>query len=437
MWLAGCGRGGGPVSIPATGVVELPAGTLPLSAPLEVPAGAHDLTIRGAKEGSTLTAAAGFNGAALLVVRKAARVRIENVHFDGKRHVLAADVGLPPSEVPFSRFSQVNGILAEDVDALTVTGGRFVEIVSFAVLAARSRNVTLRGLVITDSGWQNAKGRNNTTGGILLEEGCQQFEVAECRLENVRGNGIWTHSVYGSARNAGGRIAGNAFRRIGRDAIQVGHATGVIVENNLGSEIGYPEEDVDIETGAVPVGVDTAGNVESCHYRNNRFTEVNGKCVDLDGFHHGTVTGNVCINTGPVEKYPHGHYGIVFNNSNPDMRSEAVEVSGNHIEGFRFGGLFVIGRDHVVRGNRFLKVNLARCNENPKISCVYKGDEPDLLQSGIYFGQEAHRPDPATRVRVENNEVTGHRMRDRCFGYAPRVKREEIVLAGNRCGEGK
>ena len=44
--------------------------------------------------------------------------------------------------------------------------------------------------------------------------------------------------------------------------MQVGHATAVRVERNEGAEIGYPEEDVDVEGGGVPVAIDTAGNVE-------------------------------------------------------------------------------------------------------------------------------------------------------------------------------
>ena len=73
-------------------------------------------------------------------------------------------------------------------------------------------------------------GRNNASGGILLEEGTRDFEVRECIVRRVRGNAIWTHSNYFSPRNDGGVIAGNAIEDVARDAIQVGHATNMRVE---------------------------------------------------------------------------------------------------------------------------------------------------------------------------------------------------------------
>ena len=87
---------------------------------------------------------------------------------------------------------------------------------------------------------------------------------------------------------------------------------------------------MDVEGGGIPVAIDTAGNVDRSVYAGNRFEEVNGKCIDLDGFHHGEVRDNACVNRGSADDYPHGHYGIVFNNSNPDMQSEDVTVSGKH-----------------------------------------------------------------------------------------------------------
>ena len=51
--------------------------------------------------------------------------------------------------------------------------------------------------------------------------------MLHCDLRNIRGNGIWTHSLYTSPRNGGGLIADNHFVSVARDAIQVGHATQV------------------------------------------------------------------------------------------------------------------------------------------------------------------------------------------------------------------
>ena len=162
---------------------------------------------------------------------------------------------------------------------------RFRDIAGFAVLVSRSRQVAIDGVQVTDSGSRNPAGRNNTTGGILLEEGTGDFRVTRCEFRNIRGNGVWTHSLYTSPRNARGVFADNASR-IGRDALQVGHAT----------ECGWKE----IPGGAsgirwkrwrrgLPVALDTAGNVDRSVYARNQFTGINGKCIDLDGFHDGEV----------------------------------------------------------------------------------------------------------------------------------------------------
>ena len=208
------------------------------------------------------------------------------------------------------------------------------------------------------------------------------------KFVNVFGNGVWTHSNYGSPSNARGVIAENDFREIARDALQVGHSTEVRVERNTGGRIGYPFDAVDIENGGTPVGVDTAGNVDQTVYTENRFEEVNGKCIDLDGFHDGQVTFNTCVNKGTAESYPNGHYGIVVNNYNRDMRSENITIADNTIDGAKFGGIFLIGSHHTVVRNKLLNLNLAHCNENAaKFGCVAIQGEPDVLESGIYIGR--------------------------------------------------
>ena len=88
----------------------------------------------------------------------------------------------------------------------------------------------------------------------------------------------------------------------------------------------FPSDLVDVENGGTPVGIDTAGNVEQSIYEHNRFEEIDGKCIDLDGFHDGAVRGNTCINRRPPEDYPFGHFGIVFNNC--QYRDAVAEYSG-------------------------------------------------------------------------------------------------------------
>src|SRR5436190_1929241 len=101
-----------------------------------------------------------------------------------------------------------------------------------AAIVVRSNGVRLRDFTIVGS--RDPRGRNNTTGGILLEEGTMDFRVTDCHLSNIRGNGIWTHSLYTSPRNGRGVLDRNSLFYIGRDALQVGHAFDVHVDNNHG-----------------------------------------------------------------------------------------------------------------------------------------------------------------------------------------------------------
>jgi hypothetical protein len=307
-------------------------------------------------------------------------------------------------------------------------------IAGFAILVNSSHTVRIHDIQITGSGSLNPRKRNNTTGGILLEEGTTDFEVLDCRIANVRGNGVWTHSLYTSARNARGRIAGNEFAMIARDAIQVGHATEVRVENNRGRMIGYPAEEVDLEGQAFPVAVDTAGNVDRSVYRNNQFEEIDGKCFDLDGFHDGEVSSNTCLNEEQIKAYPYGNFGIIMNNSNPDMQSRNIRITGNTIDGGLFGGIFIIGSGHTVTGNHLLHLNLAHCNEPGPVNCA-AGNQPDLLRSGIYLGAGAERPDAARGNTIQNNEIGGYGMSRHCLGVAPGVSLAANTVAKNDCSD--
>lgn len=422
------------LEIPRSGVLVLPAGTIELAAELKVPQGAHDLEIRGAEAGTLLRAAGNFRGRAVISVRSAARVRIANLAIDGNRAALGRPVGLPPSDAPFARFYNNNGVLGEDVDGLAIANVRFENVASFAILVARSRAVRIERVRISNSGSLDPAGRNNTTGGILLEEGTADFEVRDCVLKRVRGNGVWTHSRYGSPRNRDGLIAGNEFEDLARDAIQVGHATNVRVERNRGARIGYPVGEVD--PAATPVAIDTAGNTDRSAYLFNRFEEVNGKCIDLDGFHHGEVRGNTCVNRRPRSEYPHGHFGIVMNNSNPDMQSEAIQVVENEIDGAVFGGIFAIGSGHRILRNRLRNLNLARC-ERDKPGCLFWPDEPDLLSAGIYLGRRAERPAVTRNNLIRDNEIEGYGMGRNCVAAAPGVALGDNRVGANRCGDAR
>jgi hypothetical protein len=416
---------------PPTGMVHLPSGVTEISAEIRLPDGAHDLTIVGDR--STLHASANFHGRAIFSCHGCRQISFRNFAIDGNRQALEKPLPLAPSDQSFASFFPGNGILIEDSDGLDVDHLDFKNIPGFAILVNHSNNVLLDHLSVKDSGSLNALGRNNTTGGILLEEGTDGFTVADSVFANIRGNGVWTHSRYRSPRNIGGKIAKNTFSDVGRDAIQVGHATGVRVIGNTGTRIGWPVNQVDVENGGTPVSVDTAGNVDRSVYEYNNFEEIDGKCFDLDGFHDGIVRGNTCTNRRPPADYPFGHFGIVFNNASIEMRSENIVVEDNQLEGMKFGGIFVIGTGHKILHNQMRNINTAHCNENRvKFGCSALG-EPEILETGIYLGSHAEHPAPASGNVIEGNTISGWKMKLRCIQAGPGVKLGDNTIRDNTC----
>lgn len=417
------------------GTIRLPDGDLVLSEPLRVPKGALEMTVRGGLK-SRLVAAKDFKGPALLIVEGAKKITLTDFAIDGARADHAQPLEMAPPENAFRVWYSNNGILADEVEGLEISQVTFTNIPSYAAVVSRSTGVRIHDVTVVDSGSLNAKGRNNMTGGILLEEGTADFEVTNSTFRNIRGNALWTHSLLTSPQLLDGKFANNQFERIGRDAIQVGHAKRVVVEKNKGREIGYPVEIVDVEDGGTPVGIDTAGDVEGSQYHLNEFDEINGKCIDLDGFHDGIVTNNSCINRLKADDYPNGHFGIVMNNTNPSTHSSNIELNGNLIDGTKYGGLFLMGSGNHIANNRFLNLNLAGCNESSP-QCVYKKDEPDMLQSGIYIGPGPARPEPARNNVIRNNTITGFKMSERCIAAAKSVSKAENTIEENRCEDAK
>jgi len=417
-----------------TGVIELPAGTLVLHRELTLPEAAHNLEIRGNPSGSTLRAAADFQGRALIYSKGATDLRLTGFRIDGNRAALEKPIGLPPSDVPFAHYYPNNGILIEGATHLTIRDVSFTQVANYPLLVSASTAVRIDRVHIQDSGSLGPTGRNNASGGILLEEGTRDFEVRQCAIARVRGNAIWTHSNYFSPRNAGGIVARNAIEEVARDAIQVGHATNVRVENNTGRRIGYPLELVDMAGSAIPVAIDTAGNVDRSSYVGNRFEDVDGQCIDLDGFHYGEVRENSCISRGSYDQYPNAQYGIVFGNSNPDMQPVNVAIANNLIDGAGYGGIFLIGSHHVVSGNRLLGLNRNRCTGDMRQPrCNYAPDQPALLHSGIYLGSGAARPADTVSNRIQGNEISGFAIAQTCVTAAPGVSLQANRITANRC----
>ena len=414
------------------GAVMLPTGTIEISSELKLPDGSHDLTISGVE--TTLHASNQFRGRALLSCTRCRNITIRNLSFDGNRGALEKPMPLPPTDLPFSRFYPNNGILIDDASGLMLEHIDFENMANFAIIVSQSRHVAIMHARVRNSGSRNAKGRNNTSGGILLEQGTQDFTVADSTFESIRGNALWTHSCYQSPRNLRGKIANNKFSDIGRDAIQIGHASEVLVSANVGNRIGMNVAEVDIENGGTPVAIDTAGNVDRSTYEYNRFSEVNGKCIDLDGFHDGLVRFNTCVNRGKPEDYPYGNFGIALNNTSIEMRSQNIRIEDNQLEGMKFGGIFVIGTGHRIIRNRMTRLNTAHCNEtHARFGCLAIAGEPGFLESGIYLARRADKVDPVRGATIVNNVISGWKMSAHCIEAAPDVRVADNSIRGNRC----
>ena len=281
-----------------TGLIQLPGGVIEVSSELRLAPGAHDLEIAGA--GTLFKAAKDFKGRAIFVAENARAIRFHDFSIDGNRVDFDQPIEMAPSENAFRIFYSHNGIVVDQVEGVEISELQFAAIPGFAVIASRSSKIRIKSVLVEDSGTRNAKGRNNTTGGILIEEGSSDFEVRNSRFLRIRGNALWTHSLYTSPRLHDGLFAANRFESIGRDAIEVGAASNIRVEDNTGDHIGYPPEAVDIENLGTPVAMDTAGNVDHSTYARNTFEEIDGKCIDLDGFHDGAIEENGGAGTRPL-----------------------------------------------------------------------------------------------------------------------------------------
>jgi hypothetical protein len=402
-----------------------------LHAPLTIPAGAHDLEITGGT-GTVLRAAEDFRGRALIVCSGGRNIRIHDFSIDGNRTVRETFEMAPP-ENAFRLMYNKNGLWFDQARGIIINNLKLQNITSFAVLISRSTDIHIDRVDVSFSGSLDPHQQNNSTGGIVIEEGSSAFGVRYCSFRHILGNGLWTHSLYTSQRNHDGVFDSNDFDTIGRDAIQVGHATRIRVIGNHGHRIGYPAESVDKAHEAFPVAIDTAGNVDQSTYAGNRFEEIDGKCIDLDGFHDGEILENTCTNRGRGDEYPYGHFALVMNDSNPDMHSRNVVIRGNQFDGAKFGGIYVVGGPHTIDQNRLLNLNLAHCNENPAVACLYYKDQPDLLRSGIYLGPAVHKQDPTSGNTIQQNRIEGYGIREHCIAAAPSVSLAANTIDANQC----
>ena len=93
----------------------------------------------------------------------------------------------------------------------------------------------------------------------------------------------------------------------------------------------------------------------------------------------------------------------------------------------------MMGSGNRVVGNRFVNINMAGCNESKEFPCIYKADEPGMLESGIYIGAGASRPEPVRGNVIRDNQISGHRMKTRCIVFGPGVSRATNTMEHNTC----
>jgi hypothetical protein len=416
-------------------VVELPAGEIHITRPLTIPKGTKDLAIQGNPGGSTIVLDPGFSGRAAIEGEEVSNVSFRNFSVTGDRVELKSAWALPRDGVAFADFYSANGIVIRGGSKVGVLGVSFSRIRAFPILLNAVHGAMVRAVTITDCGTLNPDGHNNTTGGILLEEGVKDFEITGSKIGRIPGNAIWTHSYANSPRQERGRIANNEITMVARDAIQVGHASRIRVEKNRGSQIGFPVQYVDFPGFGTPVALDTAGNVEYTVYTGNTFTSVAGQCIDLDGFHDGVVSENRCINDPAEARNWLGlHFGILFGNHDPGMNAVNISITGNTLQGFAYGGVFLIGERHRIEDNRFLDVNLAHCGTLPMPpKCAALLDQPEALRSGIYLATDGGRPAVTRGNIIRNNTIRGFQIARHCIAANKGVDLKANTIAGNRC----
>ena len=352
----------------STGTVTLPSGEIEVSREIVMPTDAHDLDIRG--KGTTIKASAAFRGRALLVFPAGKKISVQGVSLDGNRDAVARMIGLPPAGTMYSRFLPNNGILAEGVTGLEIAQIMAKHIAGFTVLVNQSHDVRIHDLQSLESGGFTVQHLNNATGGILLEEGTSDFEIRDCFFGKMRGNGI---SLRSSEK---GRVVGNTFEIVARNAIELRQSNSVTIENNHASQIGYPVEEVHLQGPSLPAAISAAGATARSSIRDNQFEQIDGRCMDLGGTAAALVTGNTC--------------------------SEAL-----------FGAIVLNGSGNTISGNHFVRLNLSHRNL------------AGIMSAGIFLDADAKEN------TVENNEIGGFGMSKRCVEAVD----NDNNLAKNECSD--
>jgi hypothetical protein len=116
------------------------------------------------------------------------------------------------------------------------------------------------------------------------------------------------------------------------------------------------------------------------------------------------------------------------------MRSQNVVVKGNLIQGFGYGGVYLIGSGHDISENRFVDINRNHCTGDMHVPlCNYAPDEPAMLRSGIYLAGHAARPADTRSNVIRANQISGFGMDQWCVSAGPGVKLGQNKIGENTC----
>lgn len=211
----------------------------------------------------------------------------------------------------------IRNVTIEDV-CIERTGGYAILIdARYAPVQA----VTLRRLHLRDNqphvfGKPGDLRYGSWTGGIHYQNDGRDLDFARHALtgltvedslfERMSGHAIWGHGYGFHTLNEDIVVRRNRFVDIGMDGVLIANAARAVVEENHFHRIGfvlsgdgktprpawYPGLRADGADNIPAVAIDTSGLVRDSVYRGNEMLNVNGHCIDLDGFTRGGVRGN-------------------------------------------------------------------------------------------------------------------------------------------------
>jgi hypothetical protein len=406
------------------GVVRLGAGTWEIRHPVVIPASKRNLRIAGG--GAVLERVAPV--AEVLDIASEG-VTIESLIIDGNQAgttklVFAARDPMDPLLAAGSSIRIEPG-----AKRITLRGVEIRSTQGYAVLidarAADVEGVTIDRCTIRDSvqytdvstpaekADASESGYGSWGGGIHFQAGTaahvKGLSIVNSRFQDIYGHAIWGHSNFVENLSEDVRVIGNTFRDIGLDAVQFGCVRNGLVERNAISRIGYikgaPKYRLANGDSYCGVGIDTAGWSSGCRYRGNTMLNVNGPCIDLDGFSDGEVSNNTCevsaegdplyakdrvAEFGPKGQNHDWSKGINASNTWSAKGAERVQIVGNTIRNMGVSAIVLNNaREFTVEGNTIYHPSSAN-------------NVPILLASGTMpWGKGVNLGNAITRNRIE------------------------------------